>query len=319
MGKGASAVLIPRVSLVLALCFLTQASPSSTQLKRLLIAHPDDTSKQVEYFIRTPVGEGPWPTLIFLHGHQEDPRTGGSVFVQWGVLDQIAERGYLALAVSQPGYGKSTGPADFCGPFTQRAVMAVIAKARQEGYVSQKKLVIVGTSRGALVAGLIAAKDGSVSGVVLISGLFDLLALGEGASGSETKQAILNSVLAETGGGDDALRVRSVMSFASDIKATTLILNGGNDDRTDPDQARRLAEEINRHGGDARSDHLSGSRARDSRRDSKPRRRSIHREDPWEVGRCGPSVTALRVSLWPIRWTDSRLPRMPPRLPRGKR
>ena len=253
MGTGASAVVVPRVLPVIALGLLTQASPSSAQSRGLLIAHPNDTSEHVEYFMRRPVGEGPWPTLIFLHGHQEDPRSGGGAFVQWGVLDQIAERGYLAVAVSQPGYGRSTGPADFCGSHTQRAVMAVIAKIRAEGYVSPEKLVIIGTSRGALVAGLIAAKDRSISGIVLISGLFDLLALGDEAIGNEMKRTVFDSVLAETGGGDDALRARSVMSFASDIKAATLILNGGKDDRTDPDQARRLAEEINRHGGNART------------------------------------------------------------------
>ena len=118
MGKRTAAVQMSSLSLVLALSFLKQASPSSALPQGLLIPHPKDTSKQVEYFIRRPAGEGPWPTLIFLHGHQEDPRTGGEVFVQWGVLEQIAKRGYLAVAVSQPGYGRSTGPADFCGPFT---------------------------------------------------------------------------------------------------------------------------------------------------------------------------------------------------------
>ena len=239
--------------MILALGFLTQASTSSASSPSLLIPHPEDGSKQVEYFVRRPIGEGPWPTLIFLHGHQEDPRMGGGVFVQWGVLDQAAERGYLAVAVSQPSYGRSTGKADFCGPFTQQAVMAVISKLRADGYVLPKKLVIVGTSRGALVAGLVAAQDGSVSGVVLISGLFDLRDLGEGASANEMKRAVLDAVVAETGGGDEALRARSVMSFAGDIKVPTLILNGGMDARTDADQARQLADEINRQGGNARA------------------------------------------------------------------
>ena len=253
VGRSASAVLKPKLLFVLALSCLTQSSPSSAQLQGLLIPHPMDASKEVEYFTRTPIGEGPWPTLIFLHGHQEDLRAGGRVFVQWGILDQIAQRGYLAVAVSQPGYGRSTGQADFCGPFTQRAVMAVIAKLREEGYVSPKRIVIHGTSRGALVAGLIAANDSSVSGVVLISGLFDLLDLDEGSVASEMKRAILSAAMAESGGGEDALRARSVLSFASDIKAAALILNGGKDDRADPDQARKLAEKINRHGGNARA------------------------------------------------------------------
>lgn len=34
------------------------------------IVHPDDASKQVEYFVRSSAGQGPWPTIVFLHGHQ---------------------------------------------------------------------------------------------------------------------------------------------------------------------------------------------------------------------------------------------------------
>lgn len=249
----APAALVPRLLSILALGLLADASLSGAQPQGQLIPHPEDDSKQVEYFMKSPSGEGPWPTLVFLHGHQEAPSAGARVFVQWGVLDQIAERGYLAVAVSQPGYGESTGEADFCGPFTQRAVMGVITKLRTEGYVSSGKLVLVGISRGALVAGLIAAQVRSVSGVVLVSGLFDLRELAQGSGASEIKQAILKSVVAETGGGDDAIRARSLMPFASDIKAATLILNGGKDDRTDPDQARQLAEEINAHGGNARA------------------------------------------------------------------
>src|SRR5262249_24918874 len=138
------------------------------------IPHPDDSSKRVEYFLKQPAGSGPWPAVIFLHGHHEGARPGGRDFVKWGVLDRFAGRGYLAGGVSQPGYGNSTGPADFCGTFTQHAVSGVIAKLRADGYVSPGRIVIEGISRGALVAGLIAASDASVAGIVLISGLYDL-------------------------------------------------------------------------------------------------------------------------------------------------
>ena len=49
------------------------------------------------------------------------------------------------------------------------------------------------------------------------------------------------------------MRARSLLYHAQDVKATALILNGAKDDRTDPDQARRLAEMINAHGGHARA------------------------------------------------------------------
>jgi pimeloyl-ACP methyl ester carboxylesterase len=140
----------------------------------LSIPHPDDPAKKVEYFLEKPKSDGPWPTVVLLHGHQEWPRAGGKDFLKWGALGEFADRGYLAVAISQPGYGGSTEPADFCGPFTQHAVAAVIAKLHANGYVKDHSVVIQGVSRGALVAGMVAAHDPSIRGIVLISGLYDL-------------------------------------------------------------------------------------------------------------------------------------------------
>lgn len=218
----------------------------------LSITHPDDPSKKVEYFLERPKGKGPWPMIVLLHGHQEWPRAGGKDFVKWGVLDEFANRGYLAVSISQPGYGGSTGPSDFCGPLTQHAVAAVIARLRAEGYIKENRIVIQGVSRGALVAGMVAAHDPSITGTVLISGLYDLTAYA-GHAKSAVAVSIVDSMKAETGGTAEALKSRSLLYSAQDIKAETLILNGGMDDRTDPDQARHVAEIINAHGGHARA------------------------------------------------------------------
>jgi len=242
--------LLPGVFL---LNFLACSSAMNVQAQPLLIAHPDDSSRKVEYFLQKPAGLGPWPTVIFLHGHQDLPRRGAKDFVNWGVLDQFAKRGFLAVAISQPGYGNSSGPPDFCGAFTQHAVSGVIARLRADGYVSSNKLIIEGISRGALVAGLVAAHDTSVAGIVLISGLYDLPQFIADSNPGQMKKSIMDSLLQETGGGEDALKSRSVLYFAKDIKAATLIINGEKDDRTDPNQARRLAKEITRNGGDARA------------------------------------------------------------------
>jgi dipeptidyl aminopeptidase/acylaminoacyl peptidase len=219
----------------------------------LHIAHPDDTAKHVEYFIEKPSGTGPWPTVVLLHGHQDGLRPGGKDFVDWGVLKQFAARGYLAVAISQPGYGKSDGPPDFCGPFTQHAVSAVIAHLRKEHLVAPKKLVIEGISRGALTAGLVAAHDPSVSGIVLISGVYDLPAYVADAATSPEKSLIAKSMLAESGGTPDALKERSVLHVADKIQAAALILNGAKDTRTDPNQAQRLADQITKRGGQAKA------------------------------------------------------------------
>jgi dipeptidyl aminopeptidase/acylaminoacyl peptidase len=221
-------------------------------VQALSIPHPDDPAKKVEYFLEKPKGDGPWPTIVLLHGHQEWPRAGGKDFVKWGVLDEFAGRGYVAVAVSQPGYGGSTGPADFCGLFTQHAVAAVIAKLYADRYVKDNRILIQGVSRGALVAGMVAAHDPSIKGIVLISGLYDLSAYASHAK-SAMAVSIVDSIKAETGGTAEALKARSLLYYAQDIKAETLILNGARDDRTDPEQGRRLAEIINAHGGHARA------------------------------------------------------------------
>jgi dipeptidyl aminopeptidase/acylaminoacyl peptidase len=189
---------------------------------------------------------------VFLHGHQDRPSAGGKDFVNWGVLDQFAARGYLAVSISQPGYGNSDGPADFCGPFSQHAVAAVISKLRAEGYVKDNQILIEGISRGALVAGMVATHDPSIRGIILISGLYDLQEYANHAK-STMAVSIIDAMKKETGGGENALKNRSLLNYAQDIKATALILNGAKDDRTDPDQARRLASAINAHGGHARA------------------------------------------------------------------
>jgi dipeptidyl aminopeptidase/acylaminoacyl peptidase len=232
------------VLIVVALGACSDRGPSGA----LSISHPDHSSARVEYFIRQPQGAGPWPTIVFLHGHQNIwSRPGGRQFVEWGVLDKYAARGYLAVSVSLPGYGNTDGPSDFAGPNTQHAVSAVIAKLKAEGKALDHKVLIQGISLGAVTAALIATQDPKIAGLVLISGLYDFTQFMQKPSSIQA-QLVKYFFLAQTDGSPEALRLRSALNFTETIKAATLILNGAKDDRTDPDQAVLLAERIKVNG-----------------------------------------------------------------------
>jgi dipeptidyl aminopeptidase/acylaminoacyl peptidase len=136
----------------------------------------------------------------------------------------------------------------FCGPFAQRAVQGVIEKLRAEGYAGPNKILIEGISRGGLVAGLIAARNPSIAGVVLRSGLYNLPKFLAEANSDEAKK-VADSIREETAGGESALAERSVLRFVKNMKADALIMNGAKDDRTDPSQAEPLAAEIIANGG----------------------------------------------------------------------
>ncbi len=236
----ATAVLLPA----------TQAQvPSKIAIQTEYFAHPDDPKKKIEVLWAKPATPTPSPAIVFIHGHQEPERPGANVYVGLGVLEQRAAEGYVAIAVSQPGYGGSDGPSDFCGPFTQRAVLHVIEEFRRRAFVRSDKIAIIGVSRGANVAGMVAAQDHKLAAVVLVSGLFDMARIFDIEKRSAVAQRVGENFRQETNGaGELAIKQRSVLAVADNIKTPTLILNGAQDDRTDPDGAKQLAARIAAHG-----------------------------------------------------------------------
>lgn len=242
---------LPTLCLAALLSFVLPACTSTTSVASASIVHPDRDDARVEYFVETPSTPGPWPSVIFLHGHQTNVITpGGEAFARWGVLRDYAQKGYLAVAISLPGFGGSTGPRDFAGPFTQHAVTAVMHRLEKDGQTNRGRMVIEGVSLGAVTGALVAVDEPGLAGLVLISGLYDLPAfLDEPRTAAAA--AIRSTVLAQTDGSRGALAQRSALRRASAIKARTLILNGAQDDHTDAGQATRLAATINAAGGRA--------------------------------------------------------------------
>jgi pimeloyl-ACP methyl ester carboxylesterase len=123
--------------------------------------------KNLEAISFKPEGDGPFPGLLLIPGHATTARD----WLPTGLT--FARNGFAGVAVSQPGYGDSEGPADFVGPKTIKALTEGYRKFQREPFVDAKRMGIVGYSRGGMAASLLAVQLDDVKAVVLGAGVYD--------------------------------------------------------------------------------------------------------------------------------------------------
>lgn len=198
-------------------------------IHRELISHAPGSKKKIEFFWAKPEGSGPWPAIVFVHGSQGNQvreRSGGEMYVRYGRLRRMVRRGYVAAAVSQPGYGNSDGPPDFCGPFSQEAVLKSINWLRNKTFVNAGKVGLYGYSRGAITASMVATKDNKLAAVVLGGGIYDFNKwYPTGFAGIDY------NIETEAGTSKSDFAARSAIMHTTKIKAPVLLLHGKHDDR----------------------------------------------------------------------------------------
>jgi dipeptidyl aminopeptidase/acylaminoacyl peptidase len=240
-------VLVPLLLGAFALPVRTQAPLTVDKVRNEFIPHPDDPTKRLEIVWTKPAGDGPWPVIVLIHGHQEPERPGAAVYARGAQLDRHSARGFVAAAVSQPGYGKSDGPPDFCGPRSQRAVTALVEYLGKQPFVDANRIGLYGYSRGAVVASMAATRMPKLAALVLGAGIYDLKEMY-----SRLAEGIQQNIKAEAGTTDEAFRARSAIFHVDRIKAPTLILHGENDDRATADSARRFGAALEKTGTSVR-------------------------------------------------------------------
>lgn len=202
----------------------------SCEIEPHFIKSPLDPEKQVEYFVKyPPLPCQQNPLIILIHGHQSGPRLGGKVFFDDGTLDRYTQKGFIAVAISQPGYGNSHGPSDFCGPLSQAAVRGVIATFKEYPSVSSDEIFLYGISRGAIVASMVAAQGLSLRSVILDSGFYNLRAV--------TDQRTLSNIEKEAGLNEEAFHIRSAIDTISQIKSSAMIFHGCHGERAPVSEA----------------------------------------------------------------------------------
>src|SRR5437879_4991486 len=102
------------------------------------------SGKNLEAISFRPAGEGRFPGILLVPGYQRTARD----LVPLGA--RLANAGFAALAISQPGFGKSDGPPDFVGPNTIAALTAGYRKLQQQPFVDPARMGIYGYSRGGM-------------------------------------------------------------------------------------------------------------------------------------------------------------------------
>jgi dipeptidyl aminopeptidase/acylaminoacyl peptidase len=137
------------------------------------LAYP---AKRVEFCATVPQSEGPWPAVVYVHGHQQPVRPGGGAIERAGLLARVAAVGVLGVSLSQPGYGGSDGPPDYCGPSTQSAILSVLRHAVGHLGARSGRIAIIGASRGAIAAAVAAADAPELGALVVSAGAYDLAA-----------------------------------------------------------------------------------------------------------------------------------------------
>jgi dipeptidyl aminopeptidase/acylaminoacyl peptidase len=258
-----------QLTITLALLLLGFAAPASAQ-ERIVLEREGADPARIELFITKPDGDGPFPLILFAHGHQSPPRPGGRVFtrlqgrrpalatIDEGRLEKMRDRGYVAAAVSLGGYGETPGPSDFWGPRAQASFEAALEYLIGLPIVDRDRVTVYGVSGGAATASMVAATrpiGANIRALILVAGMYDLGEL------YPTEDPGMNRQIEESAGATaEAAAQRAGLRYADQIRAgATLLLHGGEDRATTVSQARRMAEAIRAAGRDARSQIYEGT------------------------------------------------------------
>ncbi len=211
---------------------------------------------KVEIFWEKPAGAGPFPAVIFVHGHQGGEKKGASIYTKSDLFSRTVGENRVAIAVSQSGYGSSTGKPDNCGIYSQTALKEAIAFGRKQKFVDPKKIIILGYSMGASLSAIIASQDYKLAGAVLIAGIYDqedaLLKIGFQSFSNPGMKSLYDDLGQEIGSEKDRFIIRSALYHAEKIKVPVLILTGGGDQIATVDQSIRLHEKIKASGGNSK-------------------------------------------------------------------
>lgn len=190
--------------------------------------------KNVEAISFEPKGSGRSPGLLLIPGHATTARD----WIPNGLT--YARNGFAGLGVSQPGYGRSEGPADYVGPRTLKVLTEGFRRLQREPFVDAKRMGVVGYSRGGMAASLLAVRLDDLKAAVLGGGVYDF----KRQYDEVTIEGIRQNMKAETGMTEEAIKLRSSILQMEKLKCPVLILHGEKDANVPVSQARLLRDRL---------------------------------------------------------------------------
>jgi dipeptidyl aminopeptidase/acylaminoacyl peptidase len=190
--------------------------------------------RAIEAISFRPVAEGKYPGVLMIPGYQ---RTAFDL-IYLGVA--LAREGFASAGVTQPGFGKSQGPADYVGPITIKVLTDGFRKLQHETYVDPTRMGVFGYSRGGMAASLLAVQLNDVRAVVLGAGIYDF----KKAYDEVKLEGIRKNMEAETGMTEKAIKERSSILQMKNLKCPVLILHGEKDENVPVSQALLLRDEL---------------------------------------------------------------------------
>jgi len=186
-----------------------------------------------EAYLTRPAGSGPFPLMIFLHGHTVGP-IGAETMVR--EAEAFAnDLCYAGLAVSLPGYGATKVTPGTDPKITLNVILDAVSLVEKLPWTESNRFYLYGFSRGAFFTSLLANRLDGVEGIVLQSGAYDLNRFYQEAP---WVRSLLNP------SGEANPKLLSILPEVSSWHAPTLVLHGGEDSLVSVHQAQLLRDSL---------------------------------------------------------------------------
>lgn len=171
------------------------------------------------------------PAILLLHGWGEDASTMAPI------AHQVRSHSWHAISISMRGWRGSSGADDY-GLSAAQDIGGALAWIRREPSVSS--IVLVGFSMGGLMASLAAAEQepGALAGLTVVSAPSELLSFYRDTAYGGVRR-YLDATLRPTQWRDS-----SPLIHAQSLVHPMLVVTGGQDVMTPPEQGRLLAEAV---------------------------------------------------------------------------